>query len=75
MNITVYHGNNCHACHEEIEYLKYNNVKFVPKNVNDDADARKELISLGSKTIPTTVIDGEVIIGFEIERIKELIGL
>ena len=75
MNITVYHGNNCHACHEEIEYLKYNNVDFVPRNVNDDADARKELISLGSKTIPTTVIDGEVIIGFEIERIKELIGL
>jgi glutaredoxin len=43
--------------------------------VHDDADARKELISLGSKTIPTTVINGEVIVGFEIERIKELIGL
>ena len=75
MNIVVYHGNNCNACHEEIEYLKYNNVEFVQKNVHNDADARKELMALGSRTIPTTVINGEVIAGFEIERIKELVGL
>ena len=75
MEIVVYHGNNCNACHEEMEYLKYNNVNFVPKNVHDNAEARKELMALGSKTIPTTVIDGDVIIGFEIDRIKELIGL
>lgn len=75
MDITVYHGNNCSACHEEIEYLKYNNVEFVTKNVHDDVEARNELIALGSKTIPTTVIGQEVIIGFEVERIKELVGL
>lgn len=75
MNIVVYHGNNCNACHEEIEFLKYNNVEFTRKNVHEDAEARKELIALGSKTIPTTVIDKEVIIGFEVERIKDLIGL
>lgn len=75
MDIVVYHGNNCNACHEEIEYLKYNNISFTQKNVHDDAVARKELVALGSRTVPTTVIDGEVIVGFEIERIKELVGL
>lgn len=75
MNIVVYHGNNCSACHEELEYLKYNGVKFTAKNVHDDAEARQELIALGSKTIPTTVIDNEVIVGFEVERIRDLIGL
>ena len=75
MNIIVYHGNNCSACHEELEYLKYNDVQFIAKNVHDDAEARKELIALGSKTIPTTVIDNEVIVGFEVERIRDLIGL
>jgi glutaredoxin len=75
MNIVVYHGNNCSACHEELEYLKYNNVKFTAKNVHNDEVARKELIALGSKTIPTTVIDNEVIVGFEVERIRDLIGL
>ena len=73
--ITVYHGNGCNACHEEMEYLKHNNVTFTAKNVHDDAEARKELIALGSKTIPTTVVGNEVVIGFEIERIKELVGL
>ena len=75
MDIVVYHGNNCNACHEEIEYLKYNNINFIQKNVHDDADARKEFMALGSRTVPTTVINGEVIVGFEIERIKELVGL
>ena len=75
MQIVVYNGNNCNACHEEIEYLKYNEIQFTAKNVHDNADARNELIALGSKTIPTTVIGEEVIIGFEIERIKELVGL
>jgi glutaredoxin len=75
MNIVIYHGNNCKACHEEMEYLKCNNVAFTPKNVHDNAEARQELIALGSKTIPTTVIDGEVIVGLDIERIKDLVGL
>lgn len=75
MNIVVYHGNNCSACHEEMEFLKSQNVEFTKKNVHEDAAARAELIALGSKMIPTTVVNGEVIIGFEVERIKELIGL
>lgn len=75
MDIVIYHGNNCSACHEEIEYLKHNNVQFVAKNVHDDIGARKELVALGSKTIPTTVINGEVIVGFEVEKIRDLIGL
>jgi glutaredoxin len=75
MDITVYHGNGCRACHEEMEYLKHKDVKFVAKNVHDDPEARKELIALGSKTIPTTVIGNEVVVGFEVDRIKELVGL
>jgi glutaredoxin len=73
--IVVYHGNGCNACHEEMEFLAANDIRFTAKNVHNDSEARKELIALGSKTIPTTVIDNQVIIGFEVERIKELVGL
>jgi glutaredoxin len=75
MDVIVYHGNGCKACHEEMEYLKHNNVTFIAKNVHDDLVARNELIALGSKTIPTTVVGNEVVIGFEVERIKELVGI
>ena len=75
MEVIVYHGNGCRVCHEEMEYLKHKNVPFIAKNVHTDPEARKELIALGSKTIPTTVIGNEIIVGFEVERIKELIGI
>jgi glutaredoxin len=75
MDVIVYHGNGCSVCHEEMEYLKHKNVPFVAKNVHNDPEARRQLIALGSKMIPTTVIGKEVVVGFEIERIKELIGI
>ena len=75
MDVIVYHGNGCSACHEEMEYLKNNDVPFIAKNVHNDLEARKELIALGSKTIPTTVVGKEVVVGFEVERIKELVGI
>ncbi len=75
MEVIVYHGNRCRVCHEEMEYLKHKNVPFIAKNVHTDPEARKELIALGSKTIPTTVIGAEIIVGFEVERIKALVGI
>jgi glutaredoxin 3 len=73
--VTVYFGNGCSACHEAMALLEANNVPFTGKNVHDDIAARKELVSLGSKTIPTTVIDDQVVVGFEADRIKQLLSL
>ena len=75
MEIIVYYGNGCSACHEQMEYFKYKNVPFTAKNVHTDPTARDELIALGSKTIPTTVIANEVVVGFQVDRIKELVGI
>jgi glutaredoxin 3 len=75
MQVIVYHGNGCRFCQEEMEYLKHKNVAFIAKNVHSDPEARQELIALGSKTIPTTVVGSEVVVGFEVERINELVGI
>jgi glutaredoxin len=75
MDITVYYGRNCSACHEEMEFLKRNNIAFVGKDVTQDVEARRELLGLGSKTVPTTLIDGEMVVGFEMDRLKELLNL
>jgi hypothetical protein len=32
MDVIVYHGNGCRACHAEMEYLEHNNVPFIAKN-------------------------------------------
>jgi arsenate reductase-like glutaredoxin family protein len=69
--VIVYHGNGCHVCHEEMEYLRLKGIPFVAKNVHTNPEARKELIALGAKQ---QSLKANVFFGFEAERTKELIG-
>ena len=73
--VVIYHGDGCSACHAEMEFLEQNEVAFVPKNVTRDTQARQELVKLGSRTVPTTVIAGQVIVGFDVDRLKQLLNL
>lgn len=75
MEIVVFHGDGCPACHEEIEFLTEEGIEFTPLNVSKDVEARKRLIAMGSKTVPTTLIDGEMLVGYDLERLKAMIGL
>ena len=40
-----------------------------------DEEAREELFSLGVRSAPALVVDGEVLIGFDKARIDTLLGL
>jgi glutaredoxin len=52
-----------------------NSVEFTEKNVRTDLDAMQEMVEINSQSTPTTVIDGEVIIGFDKAKISEKLGL
>lgn len=58
-----------------MEYLSQNNVEFTEKNIRTDLDAMQDMVQMGSQATPTTVIDGEVIIGFERDKIREKLEL
>lgn len=51
------------------EFLREKGVTYIEKNVNEDNEARKEMISLGIRGVPAFNIDGEIIVGFDKERI------
>lgn len=72
-NVTVYTSSTCPHCVTAKDYLKEKNVEFVEKNVQTDAEARKELIKMGHMGVPVIVIDGEEIVGFDKARIDSLI--
>ena len=74
-NIVIFHGQGCSACQEQMQFLTRHGIAFTGKDVVSDVTARQELLGLGSKTIPTTVVDGEVIVGFEKQRLCELLGI
>jgi glutaredoxin 3 len=56
-------------------YGERNSVEFTEKNIRTDLDAMQEMVEINSPSTPTTVIDGEVIIGFDKEKISERLGL
>jgi glutaredoxin len=74
-NIVVFHGRGCSACHEQMQFLAHHGFSFTAKDVVSDMTARNELLSLGSKALPTTVIDGETVIGFDKKRLSELLSI
>jgi len=43
--------------------------------VREDPAALKELLALGYQSTPVTLIDGEVVKGFDQSKIEELLGL
>jgi hypothetical protein len=47
----------------------------VDKNIQEDRAALDELLKLGYRATPVTIIDGEVVVGFDRGRIERLLGL
>jgi glutaredoxin 3 len=47
----------------------------VDKNIQADQSAFDELLKLGYRATPVTVIDGEVVVGFDRGKLERLLGL
>jgi hypothetical protein len=47
----------------------------VDKNVREDPAALKELLGLGYQSTPVTLIDGEAVVGFDPEKLSQLLGI
>jgi glutaredoxin 3 len=58
------------------DYLKENNISFTEKNVGNDREAAMEMIQKsGQQGVPQIDFDGEIVVGFDQERIDEILGL
>ncbi len=57
------------------EYLSRKGIEFEDLDVSEDDQAQRELIEIHrSNMTPTIVVEGEVIIGFDRERIDILLA-
>ena len=55
-------------------HLESRGQRYVERDVDVDPAARDDMLKLGAEGTPVTVIDGEVVIGFDEEAIDELLG-
>ncbi len=57
------------------EFLSQNKVDFTDRNIAADDAALKELEKVGYMTTPVTVINGEVVVGFDVPKLRTLLQL
>ncbi|OGY49730.1 MAG: hypothetical protein A3B89_04675 [Candidatus Buchananbacteria bacterium RIFCSPHIGHO2_02_FULL_40_13] len=57
-------------------FFKENNVVYEEKDVSVDAAARDEMVAKSNQMgVPVIDIDGELIVGFDKERISKLLNI
>ena len=72
-DIIVYTTNTWPHCHTAKTFLKSEGLKFIEKDVSNNRENQKELMSLGAKGVPTFKIGKEVIVGLNKEKILSAI--
>lgn len=74
--IKVYSTPTCPFCIMAKKFLKDNNIEFEDIDVSRDIKAAKEMVEkTGQMGVPVIEIDGEIVIGFDRDKIKKLLNL
>ena len=56
------------------EFLSRAGHTFDARNIEEDDRAYDELLALGARAVPVTVIDGQVVIGYDRAKLREALA-
>ena len=74
--VTIYSTSTCPFCIRAKQFLKENNIKFEDIDVSVNQDKAQEMIKKsGQMGVPVLEIDGEIVVGFDKDKIKEVLGI
>jgi glutaredoxin 3 len=74
-NVIIYSTPVCHYCHMAKDFFAENNITFTEHDVAADLEKRKEMVDMtGQMGVPVIRIGDDVIVGFDEEKVKELLG-
>ncbi|HOK35126.1 MAG TPA: glutaredoxin domain-containing protein [Candidatus Pacearchaeota archaeon] len=74
--VYLYTTPTCPYCIALKNFLKEHNIKFEEIDVSVDEKTREELIQKTNQfNVPVVEIDGEIIIGFDKEKISKLLNI
>ena len=74
--VKIYSTPTCPFCIRLKQFLKDSNVIFEDIDVSRDQAAAEEMVEIsGQIGVPVLDIDGEIIVGFDKEKIKRSLGL
>jgi len=73
--VIVYTAEWCMWCHRLAEFLKKNKVAFEARDVEDAKNAEEAMKKSGQAGIPVIDIDGEILVGYNEPKLRELLKL
>ncbi len=74
--VTVYSTPTCSWCNTLKSWLQKNHVHYADIDISADDRAAQELVKRsGQQGVPQTDINGEIVVGFDQNRLKNLLGL
>ena len=73
--IILYTQPGWHFCGLEKAWLSNEGIEFSERNIAEDPSALEELQELNVFSTPVTLIDGELVVGFDKKKIMDLLGM
>jgi len=75
MSIIIYSTPFCGYCQKAKEYFKSRNLSFQEIDISKDKTKAEEMIRLsGGYSVPVILINGQICVGWNQSRIKQLLG-
>ena len=75
MNVVVYTTPTCPYCHQVKQFLLQRGIQFTERDVSVDKAAAMEMIQrTGQRGVPVTIIDDQVVVGFDRARLEQLLA-
>lgn len=73
--VSIYTTPTCQYCKMAKALFGEHNISYDEYNVAVDAEKRKEMIERsGQMGVPVIDIDGQIVVGFDQDRLTELLG-
>ena len=74
--VVMYSTPTCHYCNLAKDFFDANKIKYEVYNVSADLEKRKEMIERsGQMGVPVIYIGDEMVVGFDEEKIRGMMGI
>ena len=73
--VSIYTTPSCAYCKMAKEFFKENDIEYSEHDVTEDDKAREEMVQKsGQMGVPVIMVDDEVLVGFDKDKLSEVLG-